>query len=121
MTQTTENPAAELLEELSEEELLAQFHEGAAPASPDTLWAIEQYKEAHQRELEAKADKEAMKKVILEAMDKLDVNKFTLRGVVVAQDVHYLQEEWDKKAILTQFPGVAAFIKKVARTRFHVR
>jgi hypothetical protein len=121
MTETLTPAAAEILEQLTEEELLAQFHEGAAPASQDILDLIAEYKAAHEAEKEAKAAKEAAKKLILEEMDKQDVNIFTKNGVPVVQDIHYLQEDWDKKSILKAFPGVMKFITKSAHTRFSVK
>jgi hypothetical protein len=118
MTQITTNPAAELVEELNEEELLAQFHEGAAPITDEQLALVERYRALNKEKHVIEAEQKAIKELILEEMDQLGVNKLTRRGVVEVQDVHFLADEWDKKAILMHFPGVTRFIRKVARTRF---
>lgn len=120
MTQTL-GPAAELIQQLDEEELLAQFHEGARPASPEILELIAQYKEDSVLEKEIKARKDAAKALILEEMDRLDVNKFTKNGVVVVEDIHFIRTEWDHKALLREIPEAERFMVKKPSTRFDVK
>lgn len=118
MSQTITPAAAEIIEQINDEELLAQFHEGAAPITDDQLELVEMYRALAKDKKKIEAQQKVIKDLILEAMDEQGVNKLTRDGVVEVEDIHFLQEEWDKRAILIAFPKAAAFIKKVARTRF---
>lgn len=118
MTQKTRE---DLIAEIEAEEILAQLHEGAAPISDEVYELVLRYRELAKEKKVIQTEQDAIKDLVIGAMEELGVNKLTRRGVVEVENVHVVRTEIDIKGILAMFPRAIRFVSKKASTRFDAK
>lgn len=109
-------------EEVAIEEMIAAFHEGAAPISPEAYELLLEYRAAGRAMKPYKEIQKAAQALIEAEMLKKGVNKLTKDGVVEVEEITTHRTKTDTKGIVAAYPEVlGVYVTEETGTRFDAK